>query len=167
MTERGHFTAQTLALGSALTGLALFTSPLSAQEVDEDDEAEFVLDLTLPGTLPVQGSYNECDAQTDAARIAGEIVVCRSLGEASDGSWNAQDFERSYAERTQGPKAPDVDGSGIQLPSEGSVITMTVTAELGEASQAPVTVDFDTLPGPPSGSDADRIARGLPPLKDD
>ncbi|KEO87782.1 hypothetical protein EH31_06395 [Erythrobacter longus] len=139
----------------------------SADEEDEEDEREIVLDLTRLQTRPSAEFDEQCEAQMDAARLVGEIVVCRSLGEATDGSWNAKAFERRYAQRTQGPKAPDVDGSGLILPTEGSIFMVTFTTRFGEVSDPPVMVDFETLPEAPEGSDADRIARGLPPLGED
>ena len=44
---------------------------------------------------------------------------------------------------------------------------MTFTAKFGEVSEQPVIVDFEALPEAPPGTDADRIARGLPALSDD
>lgn len=123
-----------------------------------------MIDLTLPppSTSNEATSNEECETGADAARIAGEILVCRSLGEDSDGYYDPERVEEAIAERTQGPRAPDVDGSGIQLPTEGSLITVTVTVPLGEPKEGPLIIDIESLPEAPPGSDADRIAKGLP-----
>lgn len=153
--------------------VTLAVSPLAAQEsagqseVQGTPEETVVLDLTLPQTKPSAELDEQCEAQMDAARLAGEIVVCRSLGEATDGSWNAAEFEREYAQRTLGPKNPDVDGTGLILPTEGSVFTVTVTVKMGDPPAPALMIDVGALPEPPPGSDADRIARGLPPLGED
>ena len=44
---------------------------------------------------------------------------------------------------------------------------VTFIGKFGEAPEQPIIVDFEALPDAPLGSDADRIARGLPPLGDD
>ena len=106
----------------------------------------------------------QCD--DDAARIAGEIVVCRALGEESDGAFDKRDFDRRYGAATQGDKNPNVDGSGIKLPTEGSIATITVTMKVGDPPPGPLMIDVEALPEAPPGSDADRAARGLPPKGD-
>ncbi|QUL37457.1 hypothetical protein [Erythrobacter sp. JK5] len=108
-----------------------------------------------------------CDDEADAARIAGEIVVCRDLGEASDGAFDKADWERRYAAATQGMKTPNVDGSGLKLPGEGSLIAITVSIRPGRVRPPALLIDIGALPEAPPGSDADRIARGLPPLGKD
>lgn len=118
-----------------------------------------VIDLTLPPTA--RAVDTRCEEQADAARITGEIIVCRSLGEATDGFWNAREFERKYAAATQGPKTPNVDQSGVILPTEGSVFMVTFTAGFGEPPESALMIDIEALPEPPPGSDAARIAQGL------
>lgn len=135
-----------------------------AQEPQETGEQAamdppVVIDLTLPSSSPA--SSEECDEQADAARIAGEIVVCRSLGEESDGYYDPQRVQEAVGRRTIGPIAPDVDGSGLKLPTEGSLIAIIVTVPTGEPGEQPLMVDLEALPEAPPGSDADRIAKGL------
>lgn len=114
-------------------------------------------------------AVERCEDEADVARVAGEIVVCRDLGEATDGFWNKADFERRYAAATQGPKPVFQDAGGLQFPGEGSLATITVTVSNvcvipPCASEAALLIDVASLPEAPPGSDADRIARGLPPL---
>lgn len=118
--------------------------------------------LAEPPEDPVAAEV--CDRDADEARIAGEIVVCRTLGEAAPEMFDRDRWERDYAARTQGPRTPNVDGSGIRLPTEGSLIAITVTVPFGGPGEAPLIIDVEALPKAPAGSDADRIARGLPPL---
>ena len=152
---------------------SLPTLPLSAQDEPQatpadgaaQDDGRVVIDLTIPAPdAPYdQLSTEQCDEEADAARIAGEIVVCRQLGEASDGAYNHDDFIRRYAEATQGPKTPDVDGTGLP---NGMVPLITVRGCFLPPCPPPpaLMIDVEALPHAPPGSDADRIARGLPPL---
>ena len=110
------------------------TAPLAAQDdppvtgeqaadAETDEAAEQTapprprerIDLTI--TVPKNESdrllEEDCIEENDAARVAGEIVVCRRLGEASDGSWDKEEWERDYARRTQGGSTPDVAGGAI------------------------------------------------------
>lgn len=155
-------------------GLVALMLPCAAlaQEPQETPEAEtapadgrLVIDILAP---PDAGAGDplaaeQCEEEADVARVQGEIVVCRSLGQATDGSWNKRDFERRYAEATQGAKTPDVDGSGIRLPTEGSLIAITVTIPFGKVPPPVLMIDVEALPEAPAGSDADRISRGLAP----
>jgi hypothetical protein len=145
---------------------AVLAAPATAQEADESNYAIDLL-VKAPSSEEDEVAVELCEAEADAARIAGEIVVCRTLDKITRELWNQKAWERDYARRTQGPKTPKVDGSGLILPTEGSLFMVTFTAKFGEASEQPVTVDFEALPDAPPGSDADRIARGLPPLGDD
>jgi hypothetical protein len=153
-----------LKVGNAsLVAAALIGSPLLAQAEPPPEDAEdapLVIDLMPPPPTAVQDE--ECEREADAARITGEIVVCRSLGEEGDGYYDPQRVEDKIAESTLGPIAPDVDTSGIQLPTEGSLITVTVTAKFGDPPEQPLIIDIESLPEAPPGSDADRIAKGLP-----
>lgn len=122
-----------------------------------------VLDLmiTVPKNTSDQLLEEDCEEEADAARIANEIVVCRQIGEASDGSWNKQEFEKGYAQRTQGEQPVDVAGGGI-FKGKATVGGLCVIPPCpGEAA---LLIDIEALPEAPEGSDADRIARGLPPL---
>lgn len=172
----------------ALTAVAVviaasIAAPAAAQEQPEEpaeateaeqlrpDNGRLILDLAEARKLRERDAVLEqrCEEESDAARIANEIIVCRDLGTVTDGAFNKADWERRYAERTQGPKPVNVDGSGLQFPSEGSVATITVTiaavcAVPPCAPEAALFIDVASLPEAPPGSDANRIAAGLPPL---
>lgn len=147
--------------------VALLATPTAAQEsepVPQPDEGRLVIDiLAEQPSDPV--TIERCEREADIARIAGEIVVCRERKQQGPPPFDREAWERRYAEATQGAKTPDVDTSGIKLPTEGSLIAITVTvARFGGPGEAPLIIDVEALPEPPPGSDADRISRGLPPL---
>ncbi len=108
----------------------------------------------------------QCQRDVDEGIIAGEIVVCRERSEPSDGFWSKEDFERRYAQVSQGIKPADVDGTGLP---NGMVPLVTIRGcFIGPCPGEPaLIVDVARLPVAPPGSDADRIARGLPPLGDE
>lgn len=145
--------------------LALSAFPAAAQEAGQEsvnDQDRLVIDLTLPKPAePVDpDAQRQCEEEADAARIAGEIVVCRSLGETTDGSWNQEDFERRYAEVTQGVKAPNVE-----VDPTPPMVGISVRAKFGYPPPPALIINLRDLPEPPPGSDADRIARGLHPAE--
>lgn len=164
-------------IGILLAAIAVWLAPATAQTVENSESGESTENVAEPddGTLvidikAVQDESDSdpilaerCEEIADAARIANEIVVCRDLGETTDGSWNQEDFIRRYAEATQGPKTPDVDGSGLPF-------GMTPIVEIRGCFIPPcpgepaLLIDVTALPKAPPGSDADRISRGLPPL---
>ncbi|MEP3422736.1 MAG: hypothetical protein ABJN35_13440 [Erythrobacter sp.] len=116
---------------------------------------EFIdLSVTVPREESDRLLEEDCEEEADAARIANEIVVCRQLGEASDGSWNKEAWERDYARRTQGGRTPDTFG----IANHGNAIGF------GSVPPPALIIDVEALPEAPEGTDADRIARGLPPL---
>lgn len=123
------------------------------------------LRLDLSVTVPREESdrllEEDCEEEADAGRIAGEIVVCRQLGEATDGSWNKEEWEQRYAQRTQGEQPVNVAGGGI-FSGPATVSGLCVIPPC--PPEAALMIDVEALPEAPEGSDADRIARGLPPL---
>jgi hypothetical protein len=115
--------------------------------------------VTVPRGEVNQAQAQECENRADASTISGEIVVCREVG--NDGKNNLSESreaaQRRYAEETMlkgAPRAPDAFG----IPNHGNAIGF------GKAPPPAYIVDFQALPTAPAGSDADRIARGLPPL---
>jgi hypothetical protein len=160
-------------LGSAALAL-LFSQPLVAQDdpavTDGSQESatetetetaapprrrQFIdLSVTVPREESDRLLEEDCEEEADAARIANEIIVCRQLGEASDGSWNKEAWERDYARRTQGGSTPDTFG----IANHGNSIGF------GSVPPPALIIDVEALPEAPEGTDADRIARGLPPL---
>lgn len=141
-------------------------APLAAQdaaEVPAEEAAEpetsdqfsgIDLSITVPKSEADQLIDRDCERENEAGKVTGEIVVCRSKGEASDGSWDMEEFEARYAEKTKGMSTPNTFG----IPNHGNPIGF------GSPPPPAIIVDFDALPEAPAGSDADRIARGLPPM---
>ncbi|MDJ0979542.1 MAG: hypothetical protein QNI87_13525 [Erythrobacter sp.] len=172
--------ANALALGFCLAGpcsLSAQEAP-SAPQADEADtedaiaqpeEGRLVIDILAPPPEPTAGDrvdYEACIAEQDAARIRGEIIVCRKLGDDAESSgFDKQDWERRHAARTQGAKNPNVAGAGGTPIYRiwGSAVMANVTVGLFEEIEAPLIIDVEALPEPPPGSDADRVANGLPP----
>jgi hypothetical protein len=116
------------------------------------------LTVSVPRDEASAADLRECRDDEEAAAINGEIVVCRVRGNDGTGlTGDRATTQRRYAEETAfkgAPPPPDVFG----IPSNGKGIGF------GKVPPPAVTVDFDALPTAPPGSDADRIARGLPPL---
>lgn len=145
-------TPPALAQQSVEAGQAEPTSPPKGQVVFDLEQAK--KDSARDPVLD-----RKCKEEIDAGRIANEIVVCRDLGDATDGVFDKGDWERGYAERTQGPKAPNVDGSGLQRPTEGSVVTVTVTVKTGFPPPPPPLIDVTALPEALSEEEARQIGR--------
>ena len=119
------------------------------------------LTVTVPREEVNEAALQQCRDETDAGRLSGEIVVCGGLG--NDTSALTADRERTqkrYAQETMlkgAPRAPEAFG----IPDNGKGIGF------GGPPPPAYMIDFDVLPAAPAGSDADRIARGLPPLGED
>ncbi|GMN02310.1 hypothetical protein [Erythrobacter sp. MTPC3] len=159
------------AVSALIASLASVPDPLAAQDdpavtpaVDASEQSEpaprpqpLDLSVTVPRDESDQLLEQDCEREADAGRIANEIVVCRQLGEASDGSWNKAEWEKRYAERTKGGSTPNTFG----IPNHGNSIGF------GSVPPPALLIDVEALPEAPAGSDADRIARGLPPLGED
>ena len=153
-------------------GLAISPGAVAAQDdagvtQDEDEDAASAapprpfggldLSVTVPRNESDRLIEEDCAREADAGKVAGEIVVCRTLGEASDGSWDKEEWERRYAQETafkDAPRTPNTFG----IPNHGNSIGF------GSVPPPALMIDIEALPEPPAGSDADRIARGLPPL---
>ena len=164
-------------LWSAALCVSFLASPLAAQDEDGvtaagDDAADveaasesgpprpFGGGLDLSVTVPRDPDAvveEQCEREADVGTVQGEIVVCRQLGEATDGSFDRGEFERSYAERTQGEKPVNVSG----------MRELANSISIGSAPEPVLMIDVEGLPQAPEGSDADRIARGLPALGQD
>lgn len=150
------------------------TEPDEAGSEEENAEAPparrgpapFIVDLaiTKPRSESDRLLEEDCAQEAEAGRVAGEIVVCRRLGEASDGSWDKEAWEQNYAQRTQGEQPVNVAGGGI-FSGPATVSGLCVIPPC--PPEAALMIDVEALPQAPEGSDADRIARGLPPLGED
>jgi len=106
------------------------------------------LSVTVPRSESDQLLEEDCEEEADAARIAGEIIVCRQLGEATDGSWNKEEWERRYAERTQGGNQADVAGGGI-FRGPPTVSGLCVIPPC--PPEAAIMIDVEALPQAPPG----------------
>ena len=146
------------------TADAASEAPAPAPEVEEEEEEPVRINLSV--TVP-RGDINvaeaqQCEDEADAGEISGEIVVCRRLGESGENyySGSADEARKRYARETAfrgSPATPNVSG----LSDNGKGIS------IGGVPPPALIIDVGALPPPPPGSDADRIARGLPPLGQD
>jgi hypothetical protein len=157
---------------AAQARIPIDVGPVGQSAVSRGDTA---IDLTTPPPAreePTPAEAQECDEAQDASALSGEIVVCRKLPvDNSDrlaGSREA--WLKDYAERTKDYNtiaAPDVDNT--RHPFTGSGATIVFTGCFIPPCPPPhaILVDVEGLPPPPHESDADRIARGLPPRGED
>lgn len=117
--------------------------------------------VTVPRGEVNQAQAKECVDRVDAGAISGEIVVCREVGEDNSAlTGDRAATQKRYAQETAfkgAPAAPDLFG----IPDNGKGIGF------GGVPPPAVFIDVEALPKAPAGSDADRIARGLPPLNED
>ena len=123
--------------------------------------AEEAIDAARSAYGP-RGRVEDCSAEQEAAALSGEIVVCRRQ---SDGSpyrlYDNDTALKELAERTKYEGVPRAPDFLLDCHDQGYPVGCV---KLGSAPPPAYMVDFDSLPDAPPGSDADRIARGLPPL---
>jgi hypothetical protein len=115
--------------------------------------------VTVPRAEANQAALQQCRDEADAGQISGEIVVCAEQRQGKDSplTGDRAATQKRYAEETAlkgAPRAPEAFG----IPDNGKGIGF------GGVPPPAYMVDFEVLPTAPAGSDADRIARGLPPL---
>ena len=115
--------------------------------------------VTVPRGEVNQAQAQECVDRADAGTISGEIVVCRQIGDNGENplSGSRSETQKRYAQETafkDAPPPPDMFG----IPDNGKGIGF------GGVPPPAVFIDVEALPKAPAGSDAERIARGLPPL---
>lgn len=143
--------------------LAATSLPLAAQ-----DGPPQRIDLLAEAEARREISAQECSqAEKDAAAISGEILVCRRRADDEQHRTMSREAARErYARETMyagDPQAPDVAGPGIFRgnPTIGGLCL----PGLQKCPPPPaIMIDVEALPDAPAGSDADRIARGLPAL---
>lgn len=167
---------RTLPMLSALSAVALvFGAPLAAQddtaatpapsgpaETQEQERPRINVLVTIPRGEVNQAQAQECVDRADAGTISGEIVVCRQVGDDGSNSLSGdrETAQKRYAQETafkNAPPPPDMFG----IPDNGKGIGF------GGVPPPAVFIDVEARPQAPAGSDADRIARGLPPLGKD
>ncbi|MGB3469245.1 MAG: hypothetical protein WBA51_00300 [Erythrobacter sp.] len=136
------------------------------EDANEDEGEEEPYSINLSVTVP-RGDVNEaqaqeCEDRADAGEISGEIIVCRRLGEKGENYFSgSRDAARKrYAQETAFKGAPGAPGL-FGIPDHGNGIG------IGGVPPPALIIDVGALPKAPPGSDADRIARGLPPLGQD
>ncbi len=118
---------------------------------------------------PTEAEIRRCEEDIDAATVTGEIIVCRQRGDDQSNyySGSREDAQKRYAEETAFAGdilAPDVAGDGIfrGAPTVGGLCIIPPCPK-----DPALIIDVEALPDAEEGSDADRIARGLPPLGED
>jgi hypothetical protein len=162
----------------AFSAIALLTAaPVAAQDdsaatqteapASEPPSAEkpaplINLMVTVPRGEVNQAQAKECVDRADAGAISGEIVVCRETGDDGTNALSSSraEAQKRYAQETAfkgAPPPPDVFG----IPDNGKGIGF------GGVPPPALFIDVEALPKAPAGSDADRIARGLPPLNEE
>jgi len=144
---------------------------LEPQEEAEADDGRVVIDILVPPpgrAAPSEAEVRQCEEDIDAATVTGEIIVCRQLGDDQSFYYSgSRDAARQrYAEETAFAGdilAPDVAGPGIFR----GPATVGGLCFIPPCPEDPaLIIDVEALPEAPEGSDADRIARGLPPADD-
>jgi hypothetical protein len=140
--------------------LACATAPLAAQADSPSPTTSQTIDIRVPPRR--EEAIEDCSEDQEAASITGEIVVCRRRGSDQGSGWDKEAWENRYAAETRGRDPVDVGGPGI-FRGKPTVSGLCVPG-LQKCPPPPAYfIDFDALPETPPGSDADRIARGLPP----
>lgn len=174
--------------GTALAGLFFIGLVISAPVAAQDDSAATPAPVTAEAESPPpppateapprvnllvtrprgeanQAQAKQCEERADAGTLSGEIVVCRDLGDDGTGLTGSRaESQKRYAEETAlkgAPRAPDFIAD---CKDQGNPFGCV---GFGKAPPPAYIVDFDALPPAPAGSDADRIAQGLPPLNED
>lgn len=145
----------------AAWGMPGIAAPASAQTAASAEQA---LDAASQAYGPA-APEPECTGSAE-----GEIVVCAREQEQSQFRIRTdKQSEDDYARETMfegDPQAPDVAGPGI-FKGAPTIGGMCIPG-LQKCPRPPaIEVDFSQLPEAPPGSDADRIARGLPPVGND
>lgn len=130
------------------------------------------IDILAPATTSEAASaaeLKECADNREAGIVSGEIVVCREAGEdaAQMLSGSREAWLKAYAERTQNAGTlppPDVAGPGIfRGPPNISGLCFIPPCP----KETALIVDVKAIEAPPAGSDAERVAKGLPPREGD
>lgn len=131
------------------------------QEEAESPRSPINIMITVPRGEVNEAAMQECEDEADAGTISGDIVVCRRRAASGEERFSSRDeAKRRYAEETafkDAPRAPDMFG----IADNGKGIG------IGGVPPPALIIDVGALPEAPEGSDADRIARGLPPLGQD
>lgn len=148
------------------TGVTPSAPPVPQEDPKDDDvpspPTRINLSVTVPSGEVNEAQIQECVDEADAGQISGEIIVCRRIGRDGENALSSsrEEAQKRYARETafkDAPRTPNVSG----LPDNGRGISV------GKTPPPALIIDVEALPDAPAGSDADRIARGLPPLGQD
>lgn len=154
---------------SALLTIVLLLAPvpLKAQQETQRPDGSTAIDIlvTEEDLYGPEPPMEDCSNEQEAAILSGEIVVCRrQQDQRKYRTLNGKDAEARYARETQYAgdiRPPDVAGAGI-FRGPATISGMCFIPPCPK--EAALIIDIEGLPEAPPGSDADRIARGLPPL---
>ncbi len=143
--------------------LIVAAGPLAAQD-EPRITAEQVIEAAEEAYGPAR-PRPRCGPQT-----GGEIVVCGVDPDQEQFRIRSdRDAQDDYARETMYKndlRPPDVAGPGI-FRGPATVGGLCIPGLQKCPPPPPIVVDFAALPEAPPGSDADRIARGLPPIGND
>ena len=155
------------------TALALLVAtPLAAQDTGEPPQPQRGSPPERIDLLTTAGEDDEpledCSEEQEAALLSGEIIVCRRRSDLEKYGYDKERAERRYARETMNkgnPQTPDPCGPNCGIFKGPATVGSLCIPGLQKCPPPPAyIIDFDSLPEAPPGSDADRIARGLPPL---
>jgi hypothetical protein len=157
-----------LAAVIAVPAAAQDASSVSATPAAEQPPAprpRLNLMVTVPRGEVNQAELQQCRDNADAGTVSGEIVVCREGGSDGTGLTGSRaDSQKRYAQETMNQGRPLTPDFIKDCKDQGNPFGCV---GFGKAPPPALMIDVAALPKAPAGSDADRIARGLPPLGHD
>ena len=146
--------------------------PIDIEQPEREEKIDLLVDI--PDGPVDQRRVEQCVDAQDAATLSGEIVVCRDIVEDNSNysSGSREAAQDRYAQETawrDAPATPNVDGEGITGKHAAFGLGATIRGCIIPPCPPPpaLIIDGAGLPEAPSGSEADRIARGLEPLGED
>lgn len=155
----------------AIAAAIMLACPLAAQDDTGATDGENRIDILasyddLYGPPP---PMEDCSEEQEAAIISGEIIVCRRKQDQRQfRTLDRESAQDRYAKETMyrdAPPTPDPCGPNCGIfHGEPTVGGMCIPGLQKCPPPPAIFIDVEALPEAPPGSDADRIARGLPPL---
>lgn len=152
--------------------------PLSAPAVGQnetersDGSVEIDILATVDDLYGPAPAMEDCSDEQEAAILSGEIIVCRRKQDQREyRTVREEEAETRYARETMNkdnPQTPNPCGPFCGIFTGEPTIGGLCIPGLQKCPPPPaLIIDVRALPKAPPGSDADRIARGLPPIGDD